>query len=397
MGELLRRYWWPVAPQAELDERPTKAVRLMGEDLVLYRDKRGHYGLVGRFCPHRGASLVYGMVEECGLRCSYHGWMFNEEGLCTDQPFERTMRRKSSSRELRIAAYAVGVQAGILWAYLGPKPIPCLPDWDAYHARGYKQVMLTELPCNWLQCQENSIDPVHFEWLHHNWTYHQRGDGQRGPRHLKIRFDETEYGFVYRRVVEGTTEEDEPWTVGRVCLWPNGLFVGGFDWTVPIDDGHTLRIRWSVHPLPGSDPFEQATVPYWYGPLVNGETGEWHTTFGTNQDYVAMVSQGRVSDRTREHLGWSDRGVVMMRKRFLADLEAIAAGDDPKAVFRDHERNKRMPLPCMSAQRHLPSHVVPEPLAGQPQAILDEMKHLWTKYSDGARSPDPRTPRQGLA
>src|SRR5262249_29870616 len=162
---------------------------------------------------------------------------------------------------------------------------------------------------------------------------------------------------IYRRIVEGKTDADEPWTVGRVCLWPNGLFVGGFDWTVPVDDGSTLRIRWTVHPLPGQEPFEQATIPYWYSPLVDPETGDC----GTNQDYVAMVSQGRVSDRTREHLGWSDRGVVMMRKRLLADLEAVAAGNDPKAVVRDEEKNKRIPLPCQSAQRCPPPQVIAEP------------------------------------
>src|SRR2546426_11990952 len=87
MGELLRRYWMPIAAVAELDDSPTKAVRLMGENLVLYKDKSGHYGLVNRRCPHRSADLSYGMVEERGLRCNYHGWLFNEEGRCVEQPF----------------------------------------------------------------------------------------------------------------------------------------------------------------------------------------------------------------------------------------------------------------------------------------------------------------------
>src|SRR5688572_12052123 len=109
--------------------------------------------------------------------------------------------------------------------------------------------------------------------------------------------------------------------------------------------------------------------------MVTGVDGAFKTTIRIGERVV------RVSDRTREHLGWSDRGVVMMRKRFLADLEAVAAGKDPKAVLRDEENNKRMALPCMSEQRHLPPDVIPEPLAEQPQTILDEMEQLWAQFS----------------
>ena len=225
MGDLMRRYWQPIAAVAELDHHPTKPVRLMGEDLVLYRDTGGRYGLLDRHCAHRRADLCYGIVEDRGLRCHYHGWLYNGAGGCLEQPFEEIARPGARFKDkIMLTAYPVEAKAGLLWAYLGPLPAPLVPDWDLYHERGYKQIVFAEIPCNWFQGQENSIDPIHFEWLHGNWSAALRGqDGARVPAHRKIGFTEREWGFVYRRVREDTTEEDELWTVGRVCLWPNCL------------------------------------------------------------------------------------------------------------------------------------------------------------------------------
>jgi len=125
MGTLLRRYWQPVAAVAEFDDTPTKPVRLFGEDLVLYKDLSGHYGLLERHCPHRSADLSYGIVEACGLRCSYHGWMFDSAGACREQPFEDLDAPEIRFRDqIRIRAYRVEAKAGLLWAYLGPEPAP---------------------------------------------------------------------------------------------------------------------------------------------------------------------------------------------------------------------------------------------------------------------------------
>src|SRR4029453_6939009 len=128
-----------------------------------------------------------------------------------------------------------------------PPPVPLGPTWEPFTWRnGFVQIVFSEVPCNWFQCQENSIDPVHFEWLHSNWTRVLQGDkGPKPPPHLKIGFEEFEYGFVYRRVLEGQSESDELWTVGRTCLWPNCLFTGGhFEWRVPIDDENMLSVGW---------------------------------------------------------------------------------------------------------------------------------------------------------
>ena len=272
MGELLRRYWMPIAAVAELDDKATKPMRLLGEDLVLYRDQAGTYGLLDRHCAHRRADLSYGWVEGCGLRCNYHGWVWDHTGKCLEQPFEEVTNPEAHFKDrVRIKAYPVEAKAGLLWAYLGPPPIPLVPTWEPFTWRnGFVQIVFSEVPCNWFQCQENSIDPVHFEWLHGNWTRVLQGDkGPKPPTHLKIGFEEFEYGFVYRRVLEGQSESDELWTVGRTCLWPNCLFTGGhFEWRVPIDDENMLSVGWFFDRVPNEmEPFTQDRIPYWYSPI----------------------------------------------------------------------------------------------------------------------------------
>ena len=177
MGALLRRYWHPVAAVAELEDHPTKPVRLLGEDLVLYKDLGGNYGLLDRHCAHRRADLCYGFVEETGLRCNYHGWLYDHSGRCTGQPYEEMADPASTYKErIRLKAYRVAPRAGLLWAYLGPDPAPLVPNWEPFTwANGFVQIVFSVVPCNWFQCQENSIDPVHFEWMHDNWSVRLKG------------------------------------------------------------------------------------------------------------------------------------------------------------------------------------------------------------------------------
>ena len=352
MGELLRRYWMPIAAVAELDDRPTKPVRLMGENLVLYKDKAGNYGLVDRHCPHRRADLSYGWVEGCGLRCHYHGWLWDHTGRCLQQPFEEIAHPEAKFKDrVRIKAYPVEAKAGLLWAYLGPPPAPLVPTWEPFTWKnGFVQIVFAEVPCNWFQCHENSIDPVHFEWLHSNWARALGGaDGDRSPTHLKVGFEEFEYGFTYRRILEGQSEQDELWTVGRCCLWPNCLFTGGhFEWRVPIDDGNMLSVGWFFDRVPNEmEPYQQDRIPYWVSPIKDALTDRWITSHIMNQDFVAWVGQGTVADRTQEHLGESDRGVIMMRRRILEDAERVARGEEPKAVIRDAEKNRLVRLPII--------------------------------------------------
>jgi len=352
MGELMRRYWQPIAAVSELEETPIKPVRLMGEDLTLFKDLSGHYGLVDRHCPHRRASLANGFVEECGLRCSYHGWMFSPDGTCIEQPFEDIAAPEVGFRDrISVKAYKVQPHAGLLWAYLGPDTAPLVPDWEPFGwNNGFVQIVFAELPCNWFQCQENSIDPVHFEWQHSNWSVRLAGkSGPYAPRHLRLGFDEFEHGMVYRRVREDTDEANELWTVGRVCLWPNALFTGShFEWRVPIDDATTLSVTWMFARVPKDrEPYVQTSIPYWYGPVKDAH-GNWINSHVMNQDFIAWAGQGTIADRTKEHLGRSDRGIVMMRKRFLDDIDTMRDGNDPKAVIRDPQRNRSVKLPTVS-------------------------------------------------
>jgi 5,5'-dehydrodivanillate O-demethylase len=212
------------------------------------------------------------------------------------------------------------------------------------------QIVFAEIPCNWFQCQENSIDPVHFEWLHSNWSRAlSRADGGWSPTHLKVGFEEFEYGITYRRVLEGQSEQDELWTVGRCCLWPNCLFTGGhFEWRVPIDDANMLSVGWFFDRVPNEmEPYQQDRIPYWYSPIKDALTDRWITSHIMNQDFVAWVGQGTIADRTQEHLGESDRGVILMRRRILEDAETVMRGGEPKALIRDADKNSCVRLPII--------------------------------------------------
>jgi 5,5'-dehydrodivanillate O-demethylase oxygenase subunit len=356
MGGLLRRYWMPIAAISEFDDKSIKPVRVLGEDLALYKDLSGTFGLVDRQCAHRRADLAYGFVEQCGLRCNYHGWLYDEQGRCTEQPYEDVAAPQAHFKDkIRLTAYPVEAKAGLIWAYLGPEPRPLVPDWEPFNWKnGFVEIVFAEVPCNWLQCQENSIDPLHFEWMHMNWSVRLNDKlGPYSPRHLRMEFEEFDYGFVYRRLREGMSESDLMWTVGRCCLWPNALFTGDhFEWRVPIDDQNTLSVTWAFTRVPKErEPYVQPKIPAWRGPVRDEVNGGWISSHIMNQDFVAWVGQGTVADRTKEHLGLSDRGIILQRQRFLNDLEAIARGEDPKAIIRDPAMNQSVPLPV--AERKL--------------------------------------------
>jgi 5,5'-dehydrodivanillate O-demethylase len=357
MGTLLRRYWMPIAGASELDHEAIRPIRLMGEDLVLYRDLGGRFGLVDRHCPHRRADLACGWVEERGIRCSYHGWLMDEAGQCIEQPYEDLANPNERARQrCATTAYPVRELAGLLWAYMGPLPAPELPVWEPFTwANGFREVVLADVPCNWFQCQENSCDPVHFEWMHDNWSERQRPNGghNAAPKHLKVKFEPFEHGLIYKRVREGQSEEDRYWTVGRVALWPNGFYLGShFEWRVPVDDENTLSVAWFFVRVPkGREPFVQESVPAWRSPIKDA-SGRWISSHVINQDIVAWVGQGVIADRTRENLRSSDVGISMMRQRFFAELDAIAAGREPAGLIRDPVAAACVELPNMARERN---------------------------------------------
>ncbi len=352
MGRYLRRYWMPIAGVSEFEETPIRPIKLLGENLVVYKDLSGNFGLVDRQCPHRRADLSYGFVEACGIRCNYHGWLFGADGKCLEQPYEDVANAAANFKDkVTIRSYPVEARAGLLWAYMGPLPAPLLPNWEPFTwENGFAQICIAEVPCNWFQCQENSCDPVHFEWMHLNWSIRLKeaeGGKPYSPRHLKVDFDEFEHGFLYRRLKEDMTDDNEQWTIGRVALWPNGFFLGDhFEWRVPIDDETTLNIAWMWQRVPvESEPYRQARIPAWRSDVKDPATGRWVTSHVMNQDFVAWAGQGTLADRSQEHLGSSDKGIVMMRRRYFSELEAMERGDELKGMIRDPEQNKCVTLP----------------------------------------------------
>lgn len=360
MGRLLRRYWHPIAASAELQGRSTKKVRILGEDLALYRDARGELGLLHEQCPHRHASLAYGIPEEAGLRCMYHGWLFGPDGQCLQQPNEP--EQGSFAERIRTTAYPVQELGGLVFAYLGPGEPPVLPRWDLLtwgeQDRVIKQVGFAVLPCNWLQIMENSVDPIHGEWLHGRYAEYLEekagaekvNSARYGREHEKIGFDVFEWGIIKRRVLKGHTEDDDDWKIGHPLMFPNFLKVGGngryeFQYRVPVDDTSTLHVWYQVLKVPSSiDLPHQDEVPSFTMPYRD-ENGMFLVETVNGQDIMAWITQGAISDRTKEHLGSTDKGVILYRKLLREQLAAMEAGEDPMGVIRKETNDNCIPLP----------------------------------------------------
>ncbi len=355
MGDLLRRYWHPIAGRDDLKEIYTMRIRLFGEDLVLFKDRKGKFGLIGESCPHRRASMALGIPVDDGIRCSYHGWLINQDGVCTDQPFET--ERHALHGKKAVAAYPVKELGGLLFAYMGPLPAPELPEYDPFILPGaIRAIGKTVIPCNWLQCMENSADPVHTEWLHGALIeFVKEKEGAKtatNRKHDRIAFDEIPYGFVKRRLYEGQTEDAQDWTVGHPVIFPNMLCTGnnGGGWQqrtmqmrVPIDDENTLHLWYAVFVPPAEADVPKhllENVPVYEPQLLNPD-GSYNLKFVDGQDIAAWVTQGKIADRTLESLGASDKGVVFYRRMLKRELEKIERGEDPIGVIRDPADRRR--------------------------------------------------------
>ena len=341
-GELLRRYWHPVAVAAEVGDRPVP-VRILGEDLVLFRTGEGSFGLVHQRCAHRGSSLRYGKVEARGIRCCYHGWLFSPRGECLDQPCEADGGR-NKDRILQ-PWYPVEERYGLVFAYMGPLDrMPGLPRYSALehiepggrlHADGNSigsggpKIM----PCNWFQTHENVMDAYHVPILHGNFSSAQFPD----PMSImpEADWEMTDYGVLetkVRRLPDGRTltrilEVIMP-TV-RVVGDPTLQRMGRVDnvaWTVPIDDTHT-RIFTAFYFGPDSPGLTRLKMyvdktKYWHE-----MTEEEHQAYPG--DYEAQVSQGAITFHSEEHLVPTDRGVGMLRRFYRQQVRKVAEGGDP--------------------------------------------------------------------
>ncbi len=363
-GQLLRRFWMPVAASGELTEAKAKVrVRIMGEDLLLFRDGSGRLGLVEEQCPHRSASLFYGFIEDDGVRCAYHGWKFDCSGACIDQPFEEAdgpLKDESGT-----TSYPVQELSGLIWAYLGPQPQPLLPKWDVLiREDGQRAVeILPVLNCNWLQVMENSVDPCHTYYLHAH-TLAMKGRGSEGAYYYRpierldfaIVENDNWCGVVKQRTYGGDEGEQE---LGHPVIFPNILLSPQRDYLMmhirlPIDDTHTKIFRVQFKPNESGKPEAQPdSLPLRQIDSYRGSDGEYHLDTFNSQDAMAWETQGAVTDRSRELLGHSDRGVVLYRRLLRKQIDAVEAGNEPLGVIRDPARAEGIKIEVSSGQARM--------------------------------------------
>jgi 5,5'-dehydrodivanillate O-demethylase len=348
-GELLRRYWMPVGAAGELtEEKPIKAVRLLGEDLVVFLDKQGRHGVVGEQCPHRKASLAFGRVDEEGIRCPYHGWKFDGGGKCLEQPAE--LESGGFKDKIKHTAYPVEKLGGLLWAYLGPEPKPLLPRWDVLAwEQGKRWIEKHEVyHCNWLQPMENSVDPSHLFWLHGE-TAHLVGVVERYEEEHK--FIPFEFGILKQRRTPGKKPGDGPQLDQHPLLFPitlrhvfralktDGLLRHTLQIRVPVDDTHTQV--YVVYFTPNESDISPADgdPPWEYFP-IRDEKGAYRLEHVLVQDAMVWETQGALTDRTQEHLGVGDEGIIIFRKLLREQIEAVQKGGEPLGVVRDARINR---------------------------------------------------------
>jgi len=382
MGELMRRYWHPIAGLSELKQNPTKAVRLLGEDLVLYKDGGGTLGLIEASCAHRRVNLLFGIPEASGLRCPYHGWLYDETGQCTEMPAEPT--DSSFHKKVKIKAYPVETLGGLIFAYLGPQPAPLIPHYYPFVEEGrVRSIGWTLVTCNWLQIMENSLDPIHAEYLHGYFSKYalermgvinHRGDiygnrpwepnpsygdfwraGGRTMRHVSASCSLFEYGVLKHRLLEGETPEDSiGWNIGHPVLFPNlesGTSGHDFQIRVPVDDTHTYYVYYYADLPREGENTEQAEddIPVYHVPIAGvdamGQPIWGQLDNNSGQDHFAWTSQGPRTQRHLERLAQSDVGLILFRRLLDEQMRIVEEGGDPMNVFRDPSKNKIIWLP----------------------------------------------------
>jgi phenylpropionate dioxygenase-like ring-hydroxylating dioxygenase large terminal subunit len=402
VGTLLRRYWMPAFLSEELPEPdcPPVRVRLMGEDLVAFRDSNGAVGLLEAACPHRGASLFFGRNEDCGLRCVYHGWKFDVAGQCVDMPNEPP--ESDFKHRVRAVAYPCQERNGVIWTYLGPPELqPGFPEleWATVPpGHVYSSKRLEE--ANWVQAVEGGIDSSHVSFLHKD-----PGDpdpivnapgsnvfkyltGDTAPRFEVI---PTPYGMLIgaRRKAE---EDTYYWRITQFLLpWytmvpaSGDLSLGGHAW-IPIDDDNCWTWSFNWHPTRPLTDAEVSSMRAGSGIhaellpnsgyrtarnksndyLIDRELQHSQKSYTgikglSEQDAAIQESMGPIVNRSREHLGSTDAAVIQMRRRLIAAVRDLEKGIDPPALD-----------PALYAVRSA-SIVLPRNLVSWPEAAREPL------------------------
>jgi 5,5'-dehydrodivanillate O-demethylase len=337
-GALLRRYWHPVGTLPDLsDEHSTHFVRILGEDLVLFRDKSGNVGLIADHCAHRGASLLYGRVEERGIACAYHGWLYDTAGSCLECPAEPAGSLFHLTVKQR--AYPVRERYGMYWAYLGPAPAPVLPRYD-FAELGPISVGVSRQDCNWLQVVENNLDQSHTVILHQN-TRLKGVAGLNTARGLidelqDLEYTEAPFGIRRHRTDRNGYDDTDLMVFPASARIYNHLSV-----KVPMDDTHTLTYTvmadlTAAPPEGGPFPVEFREERVTKSPPDAMHPVARYRLDGVKaQDLMVLETQGPIVDRTVERLTTSDRGVVLLRTLLEREIEKVQHGLEPLGVIRD--------------------------------------------------------------
>jgi phthalate 4,5-dioxygenase len=370
-GELFRRYWQPACLSTEIaepDGAPVR-VRLLGEDLIAFRDTNGRVGLVDAYCPHRRAPLFFGRNEECGLRCVYHGWKFDVDGHCVDLPSEPEGSPMKAG--IRIKHYPTIEKAGIIWAYLGPEDrLPAPPDYEWTRAPAtHAYISKTYEACNYLQALEGGLDTAHSSYLHNlnldNKSLPRQRD--RAPQLDVIRGD---YGYSY--VSTRKLGEDGSYVRVYQYVMPFQQMRGGINgvrgrndvpkldghlW-VPIDDEQTNVYNWCYSSDPafpisaeqaeaqehesgrGKDDLVPGTFKLKRNPsndyLIDRQIQKTQTFTGIDgintQDFAIQEGMGPIVDRSQEYLGTTDRAIVTLRRMLLDATHAVERGETPPGL-----------------------------------------------------------------
>ncbi len=367
MGEVMRRYWQPVGVSDEIKAggKP-KEVKVMGEELVLFRDDKGRPGLLGLHCSHRLTSLAYGRVEDGGIRCPFHGWLYDLNGRCLEQPAEP----EPYCDRIRHPSYPCEELGGLVFAYMGPEDKkPLLPRYEVLvREDGTRKVDFYPINSNYLQNVEGAVDTAHFSYLHmERWSKVKSKLAQLAKP--KIEFREVDFGLWQKSQLPDVNREIIDLVYGHFFMPAGFMRIQGSprdrtliqkfqSWYVPMDDEHTMRYQVAFSPpekngrpfeWPPATPYEQPG-PWneYYRKYEETDTicGIPLSTPGSNvkgflaQDSMVNETQGLIVDRTQEHLGFHDKVLAAQRVMCLVAIEDVRKGRDPKHVIREPEKNK---------------------------------------------------------
>jgi len=369
-GSLLRQYWQAIALSEELAAvRPLRAVRLMGQDFVLFRDAAGQLGLLDRDCPHRGADLAFGRLEDGGVRCAFHGWLFDVNGRCLETPAEPAASKLCE--RVRQQAYPVIEKSGVIFAYIGTGEPPAFPAFDCFVApQAYTFAFKGMFECNWLQALEVGIDPAHASFLHRFFEDEDAGDAygrqfrgasadsawpmskvMREFTQPEIMVDAADHGMrltTLRRIDEVQTHVRITNLVfPQAFVIPMSTEMTITQWHVPVDDTHCYWVaiftsfgkpvdreqmraqRLATYTLP--DYTSRLNKSNNYGFDAAQQRTHTYTGMGMDiniHDQWAIESQGPIQDRTREHLGTTDRAIMRYRRLLLDAIDRQRAGEN---------------------------------------------------------------------